>query len=221
VAGPDGAGLLVSGRALRAESRLYLAERKARTRAVAARAPAGAGEARHRHRLAQARHEAARTVVDWALEQGVGTLVVGHPAGVLAHDSGARHNQRVRDWRPGQLGAVLTDKAEALGIAVVIVDERSTSSTCPACERVFIPETITHRRGGRHLPGARASLGESLDRHHGGRGSIDPSPETGPTVTGAALRSLPTSHTRSSPSPRRPSTFVRGAPRSSRCNTNR
>jgi len=168
VAGPGGAGLLVSGRALRAESRLHLAERKARARAVAAR----------------------------ALDQRVGTLVVGDPAGVLAHDSGPRHNQRVRDWRPAQLAAVLTDKAEALGIAVVVVDERSTSSTCPACavrvakprgrrfccphcalvahrdlvgatniaakhpgrgERVFIPETITHRRGGRHLPGAGRS----------------------------------------------------------------
>jgi len=134
--------------------------------------------------------------VDWALDQRVGTLVVGDPAGVLAHDSGPRHNQRVRDWRPGLLSSVLTDKAEAVGIAVVIVDERSTSSTCSACsrrvakprgrrfccphcalvahrdlvgatniaarhpgggERVSIPETVTHRRGGRHLPGAGRS----------------------------------------------------------------
>ena len=84
VAGPDGAGLLVSGRALRAECRLHLAERKARNRAVAARAPARGQrgsrrwrqqrartrrlEARHRRRLTQARHEAARTVIDWAVE---------------------------------------------------------------------------------------------------------------------------------------------------------
>jgi hypothetical protein len=39
VAGPDGEGLLVSGRAVRAEHRMHLADRKARARAVARRAP--------------------------------------------------------------------------------------------------------------------------------------------------------------------------------------
>jgi len=212
LSGPDGAGLVVSGRALRTESRLRLADTKARRRAVAGRAPARGQrgsrrwrqyrartrrlEARHRRRLAQARHEAARTVIDWALDHRVGTLVVGDPVGVLDLRSGARRNQRVRDWRPAQLTSVLADKAEAVGISVVIVDERTTSSTCPACARrvpkprgrrfacpycalfahrdlvgatniaakhpgggqpVSIPETITHRRAGRHLPGAGRS----------------------------------------------------------------
>jgi putative transposase len=40
LAGPDRVGLVVSGRALRAESRLHLGERRARSRAVARRAPA-------------------------------------------------------------------------------------------------------------------------------------------------------------------------------------
>ena len=39
VAGPDGQGLLVSGRAIRAEHRQHLRDRKGRTRAAAARAP--------------------------------------------------------------------------------------------------------------------------------------------------------------------------------------
>jgi putative transposase len=39
VAGPDGQGLLVSGRAIRAEHRMHLADTKARARAVAYRAP--------------------------------------------------------------------------------------------------------------------------------------------------------------------------------------
>jgi hypothetical protein len=39
VAGPGGEGLLVSGRAIRAEHRMHLADRKARARAVAHRAP--------------------------------------------------------------------------------------------------------------------------------------------------------------------------------------
>jgi IS605 OrfB family transposase len=213
LAGPDGQGLLVSGRALRAESRLHLAERKARSRAVAARAPTRGQrgsrrwrkfrartrqlEARHRRRLAQARHEAARHVIDWAVEHRVGTLVVGDPVGVLDLDAGGRHNQRVRDWRPAQLSAVLADKAALAAITVHTVNERGTSSTCPRCARpapkpagrtfrcphcgllahrdlvgatniaarnpgggtaaVSVPETVTHRRGGRHLPGAGRS----------------------------------------------------------------
>jgi len=222
--GADGqdAALLVSGRALRAEHRLHLAEGKARARAVARRAPTPGQrgsrrwkhyrartrrlESRHRRRLAQARHEAARHVVSWAIEQRVGTLVVGDPRGLLAVDAGRRQNKAVRDWAVGSLLAALRDKAQVAGIAVHLVDERGTSSTCPACRRrvpkprgrVFgcphpgcgftghrdlvgaaniaarapgrppggagggavtgaTPPVTTHRRAGRHLPGAGRS----------------------------------------------------------------
>jgi IS605 OrfB family transposase len=149
--GADGReeALLVSGRALRAEHRLHLAEGKARARAVAGRAPRRGQrgsrrwrhyrartrrlEGRHRCRLAQARHEAARDVVTWALEHRIGTLVVGDPRGLLAVDAGRRQNKALRDWAVGTLMAALRDKAELAGIAVHLVDERGTSSTCPAC----------------------------------------------------------------------------------------
>jgi putative transposase len=148
LAAPTGA-LVVSGRALRAESRLHLAESKARRRAVARRAPKAGQrgsrrwrryrartkvlEARHRRRLGQARHEAARTLVDYARMHRIGTLVVGDPRSLLDQDAGARQNLATRAWRVGQLIAALSDKAEVAGIAVVLVDERGTSSTCPRC----------------------------------------------------------------------------------------
>ncbi|MBQ0898001.1 transposase, partial [Micromonospora sp. U56] len=88
VAGPDGEGLLVSGRAVRAEHRMHLADSKARRRAVARRAPkpgqrgsrrwrqhrrrARLVEGRHRRRVRQAQHEAAATVVSWAVRRRVG-----------------------------------------------------------------------------------------------------------------------------------------------------
>jgi IS605 OrfB family transposase len=145
----DEGSLLVSGRALRAESRLQLADAKARRRAVARRAP-GKGqrgsrrwrkyrartkvlESRHHRRLAQARHEAAKTVVDFAREHRIGRLVVGDPRGVLDRDAGVRQNLATRNWRVGQLIRVLGDKARAAGIEVATVDERATSSTCPRC----------------------------------------------------------------------------------------
>jgi IS605 OrfB family transposase len=156
VAGPDGQGLLVSGRAIRAEHRMHLADRKARARAVARRAPKPGqkgsrrwrhyrrrqrlAEARHRRRVRQAQHEAAKTVTAWAVDNRVGTLAVGDPRGVLNVKAGRQHNQRTRDWRIGHLITALADKAEVAGISLQLVDERGTSSTCPACtSRILKP----------------------------------------------------------------------------------
>jgi IS605 OrfB family transposase len=149
VAGPGSQALLVSGRAIRAEHRMHLADTKARRRAVARRAPEPGqrgsrrwrhyrrrqrlAEARHRRRVRQAQHEAAKTVIAWATTHRVGTLAVGDPRGVLKLDAGRQHNQRTRDWRIGHLITALKDKAEAAGITLALVDERGTSSTCPAC----------------------------------------------------------------------------------------
>jgi IS605 OrfB family transposase len=151
VAGPGGAKLLVSGRAIRAECRQHLRDRKGRSRAATRRAPRPGQqgsrrwrrhkrrqrqvEARHLRRVRQAQHEAAKTVVSWAVEQRVGTLAVGDPRGVLNLEAGRRHNQRTRDWRVGHLISALRDKAEAAGITMQLVDERGTSSTCPGCSR--------------------------------------------------------------------------------------
>src|SRR5205823_5184335 len=90
-------------------------------------------EARHRRRVRQAQHEAAKTVIAWAVDGRVGTLAVGDPRGVLRLKARRRHNQRTRDWRIGHLITALADKAETAGISLQMVDERGTSSTCPAC----------------------------------------------------------------------------------------
>ncbi len=71
----------------------------------------------------------------WAAARRVGTLAVGDPRGVLKLPAGRRHNRRTRDWRIGHLITALADKAETAGITVQLVDERGTSSTCPACCR--------------------------------------------------------------------------------------
>jgi putative transposase len=149
VAGPDGEALLLSGRAIRAEHRMHLADSKNRRKAAARRAPKPGQkgsrrwrhyrrrqrlvEARHRRRVWQAQHEAATAVISWAVDRRIGLLAVGDPRGVLNLPAGRRHNQRTRDWRIGHLIAVLKDKAEVAGISLSLVDERGTSSTCPAC----------------------------------------------------------------------------------------
>ncbi|GAA4484023.1 hypothetical protein GCM10023191_006550 [Actinoallomurus oryzae] len=87
VAGPDGEGLVVSGRAIRAESHLHLKDTKHRRRMMARHAPklgqVGSRrwrkyrarqrrlDNRHKRRVRQAQHEAAKTVVEWAVERRV------------------------------------------------------------------------------------------------------------------------------------------------------
>ncbi|MFC8617306.1 RNA-guided endonuclease InsQ/TnpB family protein [Micromonospora purpureochromogenes] len=240
VAGPDGEGLLVSGRAIRAEHRMHLADTKARRRSVSRRAPkpgqkgsrrwrqyrrrARLVEGRHRRRVRQAQHEAARGVVSWAVRQRVGVLQVGDPRGVLDLPAGRRHNLRLRQWQISRLLQVLTDKATLAGITVRLVDERGTSSTCPACARrvpkprgrtlscphcafsghrdlvaaasiatrtpgggpttptaVLLPQVVTHRRAGRHLPGAGQSRRDPRRPARVPRGSVGPRRPAPPT----------------------------------------
>ncbi len=135
----------------RAEHRQHHYDAKARARAAARRAPKPGqngsrrwrqhrrrqrlAEARHRRRVRQAHHEAAKTVVTWAAVRRVATLAVGDPRGVLNLPAGRRHNRRTRDWRIGHLIRALADKAAQAGITVTMVDERGTSSTCPACRQ--------------------------------------------------------------------------------------
>jgi len=148
LAGPGGS-LIVSGRALRAESRLHLADSKGRSRAVARRAPSkgqrgsrrwrkvraaqARAEGKNRRRIHQAQHEAAVQAVAWAVQEGIGRLVVGDPKGITRTDAGRRQNLALRTWRRTHLLGVLLDKAERAGMTVVLVDERGTSSTCPEC----------------------------------------------------------------------------------------
>jgi IS605 OrfB family transposase len=151
------AGLLVSGRALRAEAYLHRTDQQARQARAARRAPTPGQcgsrrwrrhrarlrrvEARHRRRIHQAQHQAARQVIAFAVQQQAGTLLVGDPTGITNHDAGRVQNWRLRQWRRTHLLQTLCDKAAQAGIVVRLVDERGTSSTCPAChQRVPKPQ---------------------------------------------------------------------------------
>jgi IS605 OrfB family transposase len=183
----DDQALLVSGRAIRAEERLHLADTKARARTMSPKAPRRGqrgsrrwrklratqrrAEARHRRRVHRAHHEAANTVIDWAIHHRIGTLVVGDPKGIAQAGKGKRQNWRLHAWRRTHLTHALIDKAARVGIQIVRVDERATSSTCPDChQRVPKPKgrqfSCPHcgQRGHRDLVAARNIAG----RHTGG-----------------------------------------------------
>ncbi len=151
------AALLVSGRQVRAEERVHLADTKARARHMSRKAPRRGqrgsrrwrklratqrgAEARHRRRVRLAHHEGAKTVIAWAIAHRIGTLVIGDPAGIANRDAGRRQNLRLHQWRRTHLLGCLADKAEVAGLRVRRVDERQTSSTCPECaQRVPKPK---------------------------------------------------------------------------------
>jgi IS605 OrfB family transposase len=147
----DQAAMLVSGRAIRAESFLHLHDQQARQARAAKRAPKPGkrgsrrwrrhrlsirrAAARHRRRVHHAQHAAANEVVTFAVHHRIGILVVGDPTGITAHDTGRVNNSRLRQWRRTHLVQALRDKAERAGIQVRMVDERGSSSTCPACRQ--------------------------------------------------------------------------------------
>jgi Probable transposase len=120
-------GLLVSGRALRAEERLHLADTKARARRMAPKAPRRGqrgskrwrqlrakqrrAEAASRRRVRQSHHEAAKHLIEWAVAQRVGTLAVGDPHGITNKDVGRVHNRRLRTWRRTHLMNAICDES--------------------------------------------------------------------------------------------------------------
>jgi putative transposase len=179
-------GLLVSGRAIRAENYLHLRDQQARYTRAALRAPKPGQrgsrrwrryrarlrlvEARHRRRVHQAQHQAAKQVVAFSLQHQIGTLVVGDPTGITDRDAGRAQNWRLRQWRRTHLLQALLDKAEQAGIQVRLVDERGSSSTCPACQR-RIPKPTGRRFRCPHcgLQGASGSGGRPQHRRQGWR----------------------------------------------------
>ncbi|GAB2814704.1 hypothetical protein GCM10022221_10730 [Actinocorallia aurea] len=223
VAGPEGQGLIVSGRAIRAEHHLHHRDQAARQRAMAGHAPTPGQhgsrrwrkhrarqrkvEGRHKRRVQQARHEASATVVAWAVRERIGTLKIGDLRGVLHLASGRRHNRRLRDAGFSRLIKTLVEDCEIAGIATVLVDERGSSSTCPACRR-RVPKpsgrrfTCPHPQcgylGHRDLVGA-ANIAPRNPR--GGTSTAPTPPGTGAVITHRrAGRHLPgTSRTRRDP----------------------
>jgi putative transposase len=103
-------------------------------------------------------------------------LLVGDPKGITERDVGRVQNLRLRQWRRTHLLQALKDKAERAGIMVRLVDERGSSSTCPACHhRVAKPTGRRFRcphcrfQGHRDLVGAH----NIAAKHGGGRTSTD------------------------------------------------
>jgi putative transposase len=88
---------------------------------------------RSERRVRDARHKATRAVIDFCVENKVGTLFIGNPHGVRRESRGRHHNQRMAQWEYGKDIAYLTHKATQARILSFTGSERGTSSQCPRC----------------------------------------------------------------------------------------
>ncbi len=94
---------------------------------------------RAERRIRDMRHKATRKVIDFCVEQQVGTLFIGNPHGVRNNNNGRHHNQRMALWEYGKDIDYLTHKAKQACIESFTGSERGTSSQCPVCRHKHKP----------------------------------------------------------------------------------
>ena len=84
-------------------------------------------------RIRDVRHKATRKVIDFCVQEQVGTIFVGNPHGVRTHNHGRHHNQRMALWEYGKDLDYLTHKSKQAHMSSFTGSERGTSSRCPSC----------------------------------------------------------------------------------------
>jgi putative transposase len=95
---------------------------------------------RNERRIRDLRHKATRKVINFCVENEVGTLFIGNPHGVRNKDCGKHHNQRMSQWEYGKDIDYLTHKAKQAHISCSTGSERGTSSQCPRCGHKHKPK---------------------------------------------------------------------------------
>ena len=86
------------------------------------------------HQLRDALHKLTSKLVSTLHKQGLQTVVIGDIRTIRkTTDHGHVANQRLHQMPSGIVRRMLTYKAERLGMHVVLVSERYTTQTCPAC----------------------------------------------------------------------------------------
>jgi putative transposase len=91
-------------------------------------------------------HKVSRAVIDFAIEQQAGTIIIGDVRNIANGKRLHRKSQqKISQWPHGRLRQYITYKAEAAGMRVVLQDERYTSQTCPACSNRHKPAGRVYR----------------------------------------------------------------------------
>ncbi|AIY87267.1 MULTISPECIES: RNA-guided endonuclease TnpB family protein [unclassified Thermotoga] len=82
-------------------------------------------------------HKASKAIIDYCLENRIGTIVVGKLShGITEIDIGSINNKKLHQMPYGKFLSKLKYKADQVGIRVIEVDEAYTSQTCSVCGAV-------------------------------------------------------------------------------------
>jgi putative transposase len=125
-------------------------------------------------------HKVSRSVVEYAVERGVGTLAIGDVRDVAdGVDYSKKSNQKISNWSHGKIRNYIEYKAAAEGIQTELVNEAYTSQTCPNanCLHKIKPKGRVYRCPACGFVGHRDIVGASniLSRHlYGKVGQIYP-----------------------------------------------
>jgi putative transposase len=119
---------------------------------------------RSERRVRDLRHKATRQVIDFCVEQRVGTLFIGNPHGIRERACGRHHNQRMALWEYGKDIDYLTHKSKQARILSFTGSERGTSSQCPRCGQKHKPKGRVWRCKKCRFTGHRDLVG-SINMH--------------------------------------------------------
>jgi putative transposase len=98
------------------------------------------------HQLRDALHKLSSTLVSTLHKRGVQTVVIGDIRDIRKRtECGHAANQRLHQMPSGLLRHMLSYKAQRFGMEVVLVDERYTTRTCPACGHRYKPNGRMYR----------------------------------------------------------------------------
>jgi len=103
-------------------------------------------KAQHERVIRDIEHKVSRAIVDVAVERQASTIVMGDIKDIADGVAfGKRTNQKISGWSHGKVRKLVEYKAQAEGIAVVLVDEHYTSQTCPNCSKRHKPRGRFYR----------------------------------------------------------------------------
>jgi putative transposase len=102
--------------------------------------------ARHEQVMRDMEHKISRAIVDVAVEQKAGTIVIGDVRDIAdGIDCGKVQNQKMSQWNHGKVRKFVEYKAAAEGIEVKLEDEAYTTQTCPRCGQRHKPKGRNYR----------------------------------------------------------------------------
>ena len=98
-------------------------------------------KAKHECVMRDMEHKISRAIVNVAIERQANTIVMGDVRDIAdGVNLSKQTNQKISTWNHGKIRKFTEYKADAVGIKVVLQDERYSSQTCPNCQERHKPK---------------------------------------------------------------------------------